>query len=79
MSVRSSVEGSVGRIVLDWPEKLERLHRRDAEGAGSGPRAAEADEAVRVVLVASASDKAFCAGADINEWSPLGPLGKWAK
>jgi enoyl-CoA hydratase/carnithine racemase len=39
----------------------------------------DADEAVRAVIVASASDKAFCAGADIVEWAPLGALGMWGR
>jgi enoyl-CoA hydratase len=79
MSVRSSVEGSVGRIVLDRAEKLNAFTAAMLKELEAACEQLEADEAVRVVLVASASDKAFCAGADINEWSPLGPLGKWAK
>ncbi|MBS0337877.1 MAG: enoyl-CoA hydratase/isomerase family protein [Proteobacteria bacterium] len=38
----------------------------------------ESNPAVRVVIVSSATDKAFSAGADISVGGKLGPLGKWS-
>jgi enoyl-CoA hydratase/carnithine racemase len=39
----------------------------------------EARTDVRVVVVRSSSARAFCAGADVNEWSALGPEGMWRR
>jgi enoyl-CoA hydratase/carnithine racemase len=40
-------------------------------------RQLEADSTVRVVVLTAAGDKAFCVGADINEWAALAPLDMW--
>ena len=78
MTLRFSADGAIGRIVLDRPAKLNAFTAAMLKELEAACERAEESE-VRVVLVASSSDKAFCAGADINEWSPLGPLGKWSK
>ena len=79
MTVRSIAEGAVGRIVIDRPEKLNAFTAAMLKELEAACERLEAEAEVRAVLVLSSSDKAFCAGADINEWSPLGPQGKWAK
>src|SRR6185503_12304606 len=35
------------------------------------------DEAIRVVLITGAGDRAFCAGADVDAWSALAPIDMW--
>jgi enoyl-CoA hydratase/carnithine racemase len=37
----------------------------------------EADEAIRVVVLTGAGDRAFCAGADVEAWSALAPIDMW--
>ena len=64
--VRTTVEGDVGRIVLDRPRALNALtlsmveHVRDAllEWRGAG---------LRAITVESATDRGFCAGGDIRQ------------
>jgi enoyl-CoA hydratase/carnithine racemase len=41
--------------------------------------ALEADRGVRAVVLRSASTRAFCAGADVHEWSALGAEGMWRR
>lgn len=65
--VTCTVEGPVARVTLERPEvrnalsfdTLVRLREVVASLAG--------DDAVRVVVVTGAGDKAFCAGADLKE------------
>src|SRR5213595_425422 len=40
-------------------------------------RELDADTETRVVILTGGGDKAFCVGADINEWSALQPLDMW--
>ena len=70
--VRYELRGPVALLTIDHPpvnvvsaEVLERLVARLAE--------VEADPRARVVVLASASAKAFGAGANITEMAPLGP------
>ncbi|NMO00655.1 enoyl-CoA hydratase/isomerase family protein [Gordonia sp. TBRC 11910] len=64
--IRSTIANGVGEIVLDRPKALNALdqsmvddmHRILAEWGD--------DDAVRTVLVTSASERAFCAGGDIR-------------
>lgn len=58
-------EGHIGTLTLDRPpaNSYELTFMQDMDAAIS---AAEADEDVRVVIIKSASEKFFCAGADIK-------------
>jgi enoyl-CoA hydratase/carnithine racemase len=65
MAVSFSADAGIGTIVLDKPpansydlEYVQELEAAVEEGAG--------DDAVKVVLLRSASEKFFCAGADIK-------------
>ena len=39
----------------------------------------EASDAIRVLVVTGAGDRAFCAGADITAWSELAPIDMWRR
>ncbi len=72
-------DGPVACIELARPERLNALTlamlgQIDAICAGL-----EARTDVRVVVVRSSTARAFCAGADVNEWSALGPEGMWRR
>jgi enoyl-CoA hydratase/carnithine racemase len=73
------IDGPVATITLDRAEKLNALTMAMLERLEAACGAIDADESVRAVIVASASGKAFCAGADIVEWGPLGGLGMWQR
>jgi enoyl-CoA hydratase/carnithine racemase len=74
-----AVDGPVATITLNRPEKLNAFTLAMLERLESACAAIERDDAVRAVIVASSSAKAFCAGADIIDWGPLGPRGMWAQ
>jgi enoyl-CoA hydratase len=70
-------EGPVATVVLERAAKQnaltpEMLHELDAR-----LRELATTTSVRVVIVRSAGDRAFCAGADIDRFSGLGPLEMW--
>ena len=65
MAVSFSSEGAVGFITLDKPP-ANSYDFEFMEEMGAAVDAAAADDAVKVVIVRSASKKFFCAGADIK-------------
>ena len=72
------MDGMIGRITLNRPEKLNAL---DLEMLGQLQTAAdtlESSSQVRVVILDSASDRAFCVGADIQAWTACSPLEMWS-
>jgi enoyl-CoA hydratase/carnithine racemase len=65
MAVTFSAEGAVGFITLDKPP-ANSYDFDFMEEMGAAVDAAAADDAVKAVIVRSASKKFFCAGADIK-------------
>ena len=76
--ILASVEGMVGRIVLNRPDKLNAFTAEMLDLLEAACDELEANPEVRVVIVSSATERAFSAGADISVGGSLGPLGKWA-
>ena len=72
-------DAPVATIELAHPERLNALTLAmlGQIDAICAELAARTD--VRVVVVRSSSARAFCAGADVNEWSVLGPEGMWQR
>lgn len=77
--VMLAVDGAVATITLNRAEKLNAFTIAMLEALEAACARIQRDAAVRAVIVASASPKAFCAGADIIDWGPLGPHGMWAQ
>jgi len=69
--------GAIAVVTLNRPEKLNAL--TPVMLARLEAVAAELDALtdVRAVVLTGAGTKAFCVGADINEWSALAPLDMW--
>ena len=65
MAVSFSAEGPIGFITLDKPP-ANSYDLAFMEEMGTAVEAAAADDAVKAVIVRSASKKFFCAGADIK-------------
>lgn len=66
--------GAVRTITVNRPDKLNALNRETIGELTLAFRQAQQDDAVRVVVLAGAGEKAFVAGADISEmtaWSPV--------
>jgi enoyl-CoA hydratase/carnithine racemase len=56
----------IGRITLNRPEVRNALSRPLLEALAAALAGLEADPAVRVIVLAGAGDRAFCAGADLK-------------
>src|SRR3546814_10183327 len=61
--------GAVRTIVVNRPDKLNALDRQTLNELTLAFAQAAQDDAVRVVVLAGAGEKAFVAGADISEMS----------
>src|SRR3954469_4381932 len=65
MAVTFSAEGAVGYVTLDKPP-ANSYDKDFMDELGAAVDAAAADDAVKAVIVRSASKRVFCAGADIK-------------
>lgn len=61
------VEGPAAWITINRPEARNALNSAVRAGLKAGFLRAEADDAVRVIVVTGAGDQAFCAGGDLKE------------
>jgi enoyl-CoA hydratase/carnithine racemase len=64
--VRYEVDGVVGRVTIDRPERRNALSFQVMEELRHALAAAKVDDAVRVVVLTGAGEQAFCAGADLG-------------
>ena len=60
------VADRVGRITINRPERRNAMSYGVMQGLRDATTRARADDAVRVVVLTGAGDKAFCAGADLG-------------
>jgi enoyl-CoA hydratase len=72
--VRLERDGPVAVVTLTRAAKLNALTRAMLAGLLAVADELERDDACRVVILTGEGAKAFCAGADIAEWSALTPL-----
>ena len=71
--VVSQDRGAVRILTVNRPDKLNALNAATLDALHDAFRAAAADDAIRVVVLTGAGDKAFVAGADIAEMNTLTP------
>lgn len=64
---RHDDRGHVVELILDRPEAYNALSTAMAQEVAAATAALAADEDVRAVVLSSASEKAFCVGADLKE------------
>jgi len=64
--VRYEVADGVARVTIDRPERRNAMSYSVMEGLRDAMATAGTDDAVRVVVLTGAGDKAFCAGADLG-------------
>ena len=65
--------GDVAELRLDNPAKLNAFTWAMLDALETHCAALDRDRDIRAVVITAAEAKAFCAGADIAEWSELGP------
>ncbi len=70
----SADRGAVRSVTINRPDKLNALNRETINELQVAFEQARHDDAVRVVVLAGAGEKAFVAGADIAELSALSPV-----
>ncbi len=73
-NVRIEVRDAVAIITIDRPKVLNALNAQTVDELRRAFRDAREDEAVKCVILTGAGDKAFVAGADINELSKMTPI-----
>jgi enoyl-CoA hydratase len=71
--------GDVATVTLARPAKLNSLTPAMLDELEQCARELDADTQVRIVILTGGGDKAFCVGADINEWAALQPLDMWRR
>jgi enoyl-CoA hydratase len=64
----------IATITINRPEKLNALNQETIQEISSTLDDAEKDENIRVVVITGAGDRAFSAGADINEMKGKTPI-----
>jgi enoyl-CoA hydratase len=77
--VSLSRDGHVAMVTLARATKLNSLTPAMLDELENIARALEADQDVRVVLLTASGEKAFCVGADVNEWAALQALDMWRR
>src|SRR5262245_12553574 len=60
------VDGCIAVVTLDRPHKLNAIDAAMGQGLADAAQRSEADPDVRVVILTSSGDKAFCVGADLT-------------
>lgn len=70
------IDAEIATVVLDRPAKLNALTPQMLEDLESSIATVAASDA-RVLVLRGAGGKAFCVGADINEFAALGPVRMW--
>jgi enoyl-CoA hydratase/carnithine racemase len=68
------VKDHIARITFHRPNVLNALNRKTVEELGECLTAARLDDSVGVVILTGAGEKAFIAGADINELAQRTPI-----
>ena len=68
------VSEQIARITFNRPNVLNALNRKTMDELGDCLKKVRADDAIRVVILTGAGEKAFIAGADINELSQQTPV-----
>lgn len=71
--IKVDVEGGVGWIRFDRPEKMNAIGALTRRQLGDAIKQAERDDAVRVVVL-TGSGRAFCSGADVTEMAEGGEM-----
>ena len=67
-------QDGVAVVTVNRPEKLNALNRDTVGELGDAFQKAREDGAIRAVMVTGAGEKAFVAGADINELAAVSPV-----
>ena len=73
-NVRTERRGNIFVITIDRPKVLNALNAKTVEEIGQRVREVRDDDSIRCVILTGAGEKAFVAGADINELATMTPI-----
>jgi enoyl-CoA hydratase len=73
-NVRTERRGNIFVITIDRPKLLNALNAKTVEEIGQAFAEVREDAEIRCVILTGAGDKAFVAGADINELAKMTPI-----
>lgn len=73
-NVKLEIAAPLARVTLDRPAKLNALNAQTITELGQAFAQLRAEDAVRVIILTGAGDRAFAAGADIGELARLEPI-----
>ena len=73
-NIRTENRDGILWITIDRPKVLNALNAKTVEEIGRAFAASRDDEAVKAIIVTGAGEKAFVAGADINELANMTPM-----
>lgn len=73
-NVRTERKGNIFVITIDRPKVLNALNAKTVEEIGRAFAEVREDEEIRCVILTGAGEKAFVAGADINELAKMTPI-----
>lgn len=68
------VQDQVALVTINRPKSLNALNPPTLEELGEAVRRVREDDAIRVLVLTGAGEKAFVAGADISEFPKMNPL-----
>ncbi|MDE3009519.1 MAG: enoyl-CoA hydratase/isomerase family protein [Pseudomonadota bacterium] len=77
--ISCAIEDAIAVVTLARPAKLHALTPAMLDALEQQARALDADPTVRAVILTAEGERAFCVGADINEWAALQPLEMWRR
>ena len=77
--VSIDIKGSFAHVQLNRPEKLNAIDRDMLDELAEIVEQLDQSAQVRVVMIRGRGERAFCVGADINEWSSLAPIDMWRR
>lgn len=74
-NIEYAVRDGVGTVTITRPKVMNALNAATLAELAHAFDAAKADDGVRALVVTGSGDKAFIAGADINELARMNPMG----
>ena len=77
--VTLAIDGAIATVTLNRPDKMNALTPDMITALAEHAARIDEDTALRCAILTAAGDKAFCVGADINEWAALQPLDMWRR
>jgi len=73
------IDGAVATVTLNRPDKMNALTLDMITALAEHAARIDEDTSLRCAILTAAGDKAFCVGADINQWAALTPLDMWRR